>query len=367
MNINDAAVPERIPRHGILNVSHDSGRTRPASWLMRPIMVLGGAVAMGALCCGVGVYAAEQMAKPEQMTIAGLNMTLVKIPRGTFMMGNPDAKGSSDEGPAHKVTLTKDFWIGTTTVTVGQFRHFVETTGYVTEAEHGNIGIFVKRDDAGPQKYLNWRNPGIPKYTQTDAHPVVGISWKDIQQFLAWLNERESAHGKVPAGYVYRLPTEAQWEYAARAGTTGELENPGEHAWYVENSGGVPHPVGTKKPNAWGVYDMYGNVWNWVHDWYGQYPSEPVVDPEGPATQASPEIVRPLREMRGGTWNDPTGHGLSPANRWGTWGLFASNWVGFRIALAPPPPPIPVSTRPTYPPDGPVPEGAKGAGKGKKK
>jgi len=313
--------------------------------------------------------AAEPGAKPEQMTIAGLGIVMVKVPAGTFRMGNPEARGSNDEGPAHQVTLTKDFWMGATTITVGQWRHFVETTGYVTEAEFNHTGIFVKRDDPGPQRYLSWRQPGIPNYTQTDQHPVVGISWRDGQQFLTWLNEREGAHGRLPAGYVYRLPTEAQWEYAARAGTTGDLEDPDGHAWYVANSGGVPHPVGSKKPNAFGLHDMLGNVWNWVHDWYGRYPSEAVIDPEGPATQASPEIIRPLRQMRGGTWNDPTGHGLSPANRWATWGVFASNWVGFRIALAPPPPPIPPSTRAVYPPDGPVPANTapKGAGKMGKK
>jgi len=323
-------------------------------------------MAIASLGCVAVLPAAEPAAKPEQMTIAGLGIALIKIPRGTFRMGNPEARGENDEGPAHQVTLTNDFWLGATTITVGQWRHFVETTGYVTEAEFNHTGIFVKRDDPGPQRDLNWRHPGIPNYAQTDDHPVVGISWRDVQQFLTWLNEREGAPGRLPAGYVYRLPTEAQWEYAARAGTTGELEDPDGHAWYVANSGGVPHPVGLKKPNAFGLHDMLGNVWNWVHDWYGQYPSGPVIDPEGPATQASPEIVRPLREMRGGTWNDPTGHGLSPANRWGTWGIFASNWVGFRIALAPPSPPISPSTRPVYPPDEPVPENTAPKGSAKK-
>jgi formylglycine-generating enzyme required for sulfatase activity len=341
-------------------------RGRQCGWLARPLASLAVCLIMAGLSCGIGVYAAEQMAKPETMTISGLGIKMVKVPKGSFLMGNPEAKGNNDEGPAHQVTLTKDFWMGATTITVGQWRHFVDTTGYVTEAEWNNQGIFVKRDTAGPVKYLNWRHPGIPNYNQTEEGPVVGISWRDTQQFLTWLNERERAAGRLPDGYVYRLPTEAQWEYAARAGTTGDLEDPDGHAWYVMNSGGVPHPVGTKKPNAFGLYDMYGNVWNWVHDWYGRYPSEPVVDPEGPATQASPEIIRPLRELRGGTWNDPTGHGLSPANRWATWGIHAGNWISFRIALAPPPPPIPVSTRDPYPPDGPPSPNAAGK-KGKKK
>ncbi|MSU64805.1 MAG: hypothetical protein EXS38_01595 [Opitutus sp.] len=291
---------------------------------------------------------------PEKITVPSLNLVMVKIHPGTFVMGNTKANGDDDEGPAHQATLTREFWLGATTVTVGQFRQFIEATGYVTEPEINNTGIFVKRDDVGPQKYTNWRNPATPNLKQTDDHPVVGISWKDTQQFCAWLTDRERAGARLPVGHIYRLPTEAQWEYAAKAGTTEDLADPSDYAWYVGNSGGVPHPVGLRKPNPWGLYDMQGNVWVWVHDWYGRYPATPVVDPEGPSSPADPAIIRPLREMRGGTWNDPFGHGLNTPNRWGTWGIYASNWVSFRVAIGLPPSPIPSSRRPVYPPDSPV-------------
>src|SRR4051812_33321868 len=186
-----------------LSVAQPAGRRPMRGWLARPLLVMAGGIAAAGLSCSIGLYAAEQAVKPETMSIPGLGITLVKIPKGSFLMGNPEAKGSNDEGPAHQVTLTKDFWMGATTITVGQWRHFIETTGYVTEAEWGNQGLFVKRDTPGPVKFLNWRNPGIPNYNQTDEGPVVGISWRDTQQFLTWLNERERAAGRIPAGYVY--------------------------------------------------------------------------------------------------------------------------------------------------------------------
>jgi formylglycine-generating enzyme required for sulfatase activity len=310
------------------------------------------------LMLATGLLPAAEPAASDRMTIPGLNYLLVKLPGGTFTMGNDAAE--SDEKPAHQVTLSKDFWMGTTTITVGQWKFFVEKTGYVTESEHNNKGIFVKRDldrdNPGPVKFTNWRNPAIPNnYQQTDNHPVVGISWDDVQQFLIWLNDREGAAGRLPAGYVYRLPSEAQWEYAARAGSTkNRPDNPHDVAWFAENSGGHPQPVGTKKANAWGLHDMLGNVWQWTHSWYGKYPEGPVTDPEGPAAPWSTDIMGqgPLREIRGGQWAVANDNGLSPAQRWGpTWGIHAANWIGFRIALAPPPPPLPYSMRPIYPAD----------------
>ena len=121
--------------------------------------------------------------------------------------------------------------------------------------------------------------------------PVHFLSWDDVQEFIRRLNERESA-----SGYVYRLPTEAEWEYAALAGTTGarhgELD---EVAWYWENSGWTTHPVGQKGANAWGLHDMPGNVWEWTADWYGEYPSGAVTDPQGPDTGS-------FRVFRSGSW-----------------------------------------------------------------
>ena len=294
------------------------------------------------------------MAKAETMTIAGLGITMVKIPKGSFMMGNPAAKKGNDEGPAHQVTLTKDFWMGATCVTVGQWRHFVETTGYVTEAEHGNIGIFVKRDDPGPKRYLNWRNPGIPRYNQTEEGPVLGISWRDIQQFLTWLNEREGAHGRLPAGYVYRLPTEAQWEYAARAGTAtpwwtgagkhalegtcniadraakrGGANWPGIDDWPELDDGFAVHAAVTRyRPNPFGLHNMHGNVWEWCRDEYGTYSLE-VRPGTGERLGGSPIF----RMSRGGSFYHPASASRS-ANRNNSAPETRSNHLGLRPARA---------------------------------
>jgi formylglycine-generating enzyme required for sulfatase activity len=124
---------------------------------------------------------------------------------------------------------------------------------------------------------------------------VENVSWEDIQQFIHRLNAKEG-------GTLYRLPTEAEWEYAARAGSTTaygfghEERQLHEYAWYKANSGGKTHPVGQLKPNAWGLYDMQGNVWEWVQDWYGSYPAGAILDPQGPQSGSS-------RVRRGGSWS----------------------------------------------------------------
>ena len=276
----------------------------------------------------------------ETMTIPGINLSMVRVKAGSFIMGHPEGYpgSSSDERPAHKVNITKDFWLGATMVTVGQFRYFVDLTKYETDAEFRQQGLYNSNSEP-PQRGLSWRNPGIPDYTQTENHPVYGISWDDAMQFCAWLTEREKAAGRLPEGYLYRLPSEAQWEYAARYGTTDDISDPLDYAWYGANSGGVPHPVGTKKPNPWGLYDMRGNGWSWVFDWYGRYPDHEVSDPQGPLYPNSPEIIRPFHERRGSGWNANDPHNLMTTNRWSTWGVAQSNWLTFRIALTTVPPP----------------------------
>ena len=130
-------------------------------------------------------------------------------------------------------------------------------------------------------------------------NPVEMVSWEDAVEFCRRLSELPA---EKAAGNVYRLPTEAEWEYACRAGTTtkfsfGDDESDfGEYGWYRENSGRTTHPVGSKLPNAWGLYDMHGNVWEWCQDWYGDYPSGSVTDPSG-ATSSS------FRVLRGGGWD----------------------------------------------------------------
>jgi len=270
----------------------------------------------------------------EQMTVPGIGLKLVKVKAGSFIMGHPEGYpgSSSDERPAHKVNITRDYWLGATAVTVGQFRYFVEQTNYVTDAEFRNVGLYT-RNDRPRTPGLSWRNPGLPNYTQTENHPVFGASWEDAMAFCAWLTETERRAGRLPEGHTFRLPTEAQWEFAARYGTTDDIAEPGEYAWYGANSGGVPHPVGTKKPNPWGLYDMRGNGWSWVYDWYGRYPDEEVNDPQGPLYPNSREVIRPLRQKRGSSWNANDPHNLMTTNRWSTWGLDPVNWCTFRVAL----------------------------------
>jgi sulfatase modifying factor 1 len=288
--------------------------------------------------------------------VPGLNLTLTPIPSGTFTMG----EGAGDAGPQTQVTISKHFWLGTTEVTVGQWKQFVEATGYLSSAERTGSGIWISTLEAKPDpSYFgsgriekrvkvpgtSWRNPG---FAQEDSHPVVGISWEDAQQFCTWLTEREGSAGRLPEGYVYRLPTEAQWEYAATAGGKPDPENPDEYSWYRENAGRKTHPVATKKPNAWGLHDVQGNAWEWVHDWYWRYPGGIVTDPSGPTTaNSNPQIlIKPHRERRGGWANDPAGHGISTRNRWSSWGQDECNWVGFRIALSTIPPAMPPAAAP---------------------
>ena len=149
--------------------------------------------------------------------------------------------------------------------------------------------------------------------------PVERVSWDDVQEFIRRLNEQESR-----SGYVYRLPTEAEWEYAARAGTTGARHGDLDSiAWYRDNSGRTTHPVGQKRANTWGLHDMLGNVWEWTADWYGAYPSVAVTDPRGPSA-GSHRVIR-----GGGGGSGATA--VRPANRGGGSPDSRSNGLGFRL------------------------------------
>ena len=140
-----------------------------------------------------------------------------------------------------------------------------------------------------------------PSNFKGPKNPVEQVSWDDCQEFLDKLNAKAGGQGGK-----FVLPTEAQWEYACRAGSTGKFcfgddeKQLGEYAWYDENSDSKTHPVGEKKPNAWGLYDMHGNVWEWCQDWYGAYGAEAVDDPSGPTTGSG-------RVFRGGGWNNAAG------------------------------------------------------------
>ena len=257
---------------------------------------------------------AEYLDDPVEMTNT-LGMTFVLIPPGEFDMGAPqeeverlvaEAKAEKlpnwyierlpGEAPKHRVWITKPFWLGRHEVTRGQFRRFVDDRGYETQAERDGKGGFgwVNGKQVQDPRFVWNADPG---FSQTDDHPVVHVSWNDAVAFCEWLSDKE--------GVKCHLATEAQWEYACRAGTTtswhcGDDETTLEkYAWYSVNSGRMTHPVGQLRPNAWGLCDMHGNVWEWCHDWRADdyYGMSPLEDPSGPAA-GSQQVVR------GGCWRD---------------------------------------------------------------
>ncbi|MFC1509860.1 SUMF1/EgtB/PvdO family nonheme iron enzyme [Candidatus Omnitrophota bacterium] len=279
--------------------------------------------------------------------IQGIRM--VPIPAGEFKMGsnfeddpvNPmKGKGKfKGEKPVHDVEVSA-FEMSATEVTVGQFREFVDETGYLTEAErNGDALVFVdgkwqKRADA------NWKNP---YYEQGDDHPVVCVSWNDAVKFCDWLSEE--------TGHEYYLPTEAEWEYACRAGSIttynlGDDENDLVRAgWYYANAGDRllagekwdrdaiqsagcrPHTVGMKTPNSWGLFDMHGNVWEWCNDWHGREMNSYNSNPTHKKSDYG-------RIFRGGAWFNNFYHCRSatriayPANH-------SDSSMGFRIVRRP--------------------------------
>jgi formylglycine-generating enzyme required for sulfatase activity len=283
-------------------------------------------------------------------------MKLVLIPAGAFLMGSPDSdKDASDaEKPQHRAQITRPFYLGATEVTVGQFRRFVEQTGYRTDGERDGNGGYgwneaTQKFELAP-KYT-WRNPG---FAQTDDHPVVNVSWNDAVALSGWLNGRDGlkpfdhVHAQGPwDGAGYRLPTEAEWEYACRAGTTTRYQS-GDDPETVATVGNVADgtarakyrtwttiaaqdgyvytaPVGQFRANAFGLYDMEGNVWEWCWDWYHDdyYKKSPGADPLSslPAT---------WRVFRGASFH-PHPQGGS-AFRYGWWQAHRSFNVGFRLA-----------------------------------
>jgi sulfatase modifying factor 1 len=226
----------------------------------------------------------------------GVSIDLVRIPNGKFSQGSPETEqGREVDEIVRNVVLSHDFFIGTTPVTVGQFRRFVAATNYKTEAESGPSGGYgVVNGELVQQPQFNWKNPG---YSQTDDHPVTIVTLADASAFLKWLSNK--------SGRTMVLPTEAQWEYACRAGSTSRFYNGDDDAamdaigWSQKNAPSSPMPVKQKGANAFGLYDMSGNVYEWCQDIYSLYPADSVSDPL--QLQGQPgEKVRNV--LRGGSW-----------------------------------------------------------------
>jgi formylglycine-generating enzyme required for sulfatase activity len=249
-----------------------------------------------------------------------LGMRLAAIPKGEFTMGSEELPS---ELPVHKVRITKVFMLAIHPVTVAQFKAFVKDTGHKTEAEtrKGALGFNNAARWFDKKAEYSWKSPG---FEQPDDHPVVCVSWNDAVEFCKWLSRKEDKK--------YRLPTEAEFEYACRAGTTtrfssGEADeslkevanladksllkkmdekivamnaapkgnkSAGIAGW--DDGYSFTSPVGKFKPNPWGLYDMHGNVWTWCADWSARYEAGPQDDPTGPAGPTKGRVIR------GGTW-----------------------------------------------------------------
>ena len=240
--------------------------------------------------------AAEQQ-RAEEIGHVLAAMEFVLIEAGTFAMGSPetDERRSDDEGPIHQVTLSQPFSLGKYEVTQGQW---AAVMGH-------NPSHFSA---CGP------------------TCPVEQVSWMDAQAFIAELN-------RWGDGATYRLPTEAEWEYAARAGTQtayhfgNAAQRLGQYGWYRDNSASETHPVGQKRPNAWGLYDIHGNVWEWTADWYAHYPRGAMPDPRRPRPRA-------IRVNRGGSWRSNTRY-CRAAHRVGHPPDYRHEGLGFRLARTP--------------------------------
>ena len=226
-----------------------------------------------------------------------LKLDLIWVDPGSFLMGSSVTEVDRDEaeGPRTRVTLTYGFWLGRTEITQAQF-----------EAMTGE-------------------NPSAFKEVGKDA-PVEHVSWIMAMAYCEQLTEREREAGRLPDGYAYTLPTEAEWEYVYRAGTTGEyVGSPEVMGWIESNSEGTTHPVAEKQPSSWGFYDMTGNVLEWCYDWYGRYPGGEVVDPTGPRRGH-------YRIARGGCWR-MNGEVARAAARAGGSAARIDYTLGFRVAL----------------------------------
>lgn len=246
----------------------------------------------------------SQAAEPTQTLElgGGLRLDLVLVRAGTFTQGSPEGEASraADE-TQRQVRISRDFYIGRSAVTRGQWEKFIAETGYRSEAETGSSGGYGWNGTALEQrKNFTWRNPG---FEQGADHPVCLLTFPDAQAFCTWLEKK--TRRKIT------LPTEAQWEYASRAGTTTPWPSPegAAGAWHKDNAGTGTHPAESKPANPWGIF-IGGNVSEWCLDWYGPYSAGEATDPRQDNQNLGD---KPRRVLRGGSWNRGPGNTRSAA------------------------------------------------------
>ena len=294
----------------------------------------------------VAAIGAASSVRPAAFRDCSACPEMVRIRAGSFVMGSPSSEKAwaashglsagavSDEAPQHRVSL-RAFALAKYDVTRGEYAAFVRETKYSIPDTCGRDTFTSKQ-----QQGLSWRNPGFP---QTDRDPVVCVSWRDAQAYVAWLNEKTRPNGSMGRDGPYRLPTEAEWEYATRAGTTTKFwwgddadraaafawYNPSRataFAWHKPYSRGGTHPVGLKSANRFGLFDMTGNVWQWTQDCYApSYAGAP--NDGGPAAYRTCR----LRSDRGGSWLYPVAL-LRSATRERNPDDFRAAILGFRVA-----------------------------------
>ncbi len=281
-------------------------------------------------------------------------MKLVVIPAGEFFMGSTPLQvhqvrrgdpsfrkdWEREEQPQHHVQISRPFLLGAHEVTRGQFAEFVRSSKYVTDAQRdrkGGMGFDAATSEFKQDPHFNWQNAG---FAQSDDQPVVNVSWNDAVAFCQWLSRKEKI--------AYRLPTEAEWEYACRAGTTtlysygddpeglaavanvadaSAREKFSSWSGIAGRDGHVfTAPVGSFQPNAFGLFDMHGNVWEWCRDWFGEsyYAKSPEKDPSGPPTGT-------VRVFRGGSWYDAASLCRSAFRYWDV-PTYRDYFLGFRVA-----------------------------------
>ena len=212
-------------------------------------------------------------------------MSFIKISANSFTMGAN--KGSADEQPAREIQLRQDFWLAKFEFTQAQWKKF--------------MGRTIQQQRELTNKAWSLRGVG-------PDHPIYYVSWNECQQLIAKLNKEYAQ--QLPVGYQFSLPTEAQWEYSCRANgsmrPSGDLAN---LAWFDGNSDEQSHPVGQKDANAWGVHDMYGNVWEWCADHYDHYDAKELIDPKGPSSGK-------VHASRGASWHEGAGDCYASKRDW---------------------------------------------------